>query len=106
MSLSDCPPALRGELTRWLIELRPHVYVGNVNARIRDQLWTLACQKLNGGSMVQVWKSPTEQGFMTRSWGMPDYTLTDFEGVTLVTRPHGTFNVQEDTDLPDMAQES
>ena len=82
-------PSLRGELTRWLIELRPHVYVGNVNARIRDQLWQLACQKAKGGAIVQIWSSPNEQGFSARSWGSPDYFLRDFEGVLLVERPQG-----------------
>jgi len=105
MTLNNCPPALRGELTRWLVELRPNVYVGRVHARIRDQLWQLACQKAKGGAIVQIWSSPNEQGFNARSWGSPDYSLRDFEGVLLVERPQGTFRPESDTDgePPDMA---
>lgn len=35
----DCAPEnVRGELTRWFLELKPGVFVGNVNARIRELL--------------------------------------------------------------------
>jgi len=105
MSLTQCPPALRGELTRWLSEIRPHVYVGHINARIRDQLWQLACQKVSGGSVVQIWNSPNEQGFSARSWGAPDYVLRDFEGVVLIERPRGTFALPDDDLPPDMGVE-
>lgn len=102
MSLTDCPPSLRGELTRWLIEIRPHVYVGHVNARVRDRLWETACQRIGDGSVLQIWNSPNEQGFLARSWGVPDYALRDFEGVLLVGRPRGTFALPEDGGPPDM----
>jgi CRISPR-associated protein Cas2 len=100
MSLTDCPPRLRGELTRWLIEIRPHVYVGQVNARVRDQLWEKTCKELAGGSAVQIWNSAAEQSFTARSWGTPDYVLRDFEGITLVERPHDTFKPEVDADAP------
>ena len=106
MSLTDCPPPLRGELTRWLIEIRPHVYVGHVNARVRDKLWEKACRALKGGSVVQIWNSPNEQGFAARSWGAPNYVLRDFEGVLLIERPHGTFELPDEDDTPDMAAEN
>ena len=35
----NAKPGLRGELNRWFLELKPGVFVGNVNARIRDLLW-------------------------------------------------------------------
>ena len=39
MVLENVPPSLRGELTRWLIEPRPGVFVGHVSALVRDRLW-------------------------------------------------------------------
>ena len=87
MALTESPPALRGELTRWMIEIRPHVYVGNVNVRVRDQLWQKACQKLAGGSVLQIWNTPNEQGYTLRSYGEPNYRVRDFEGVLLMERP-------------------
>jgi CRISPR-associated protein Cas2 len=114
MTLTDSPPSLRGELTRWMIEIRPHVYVGNVNARVRDQLWLKACAKLVGGSVLQIWNSPTEQGYVIRSFGARDYQIRDFEGVLLVERPPVATNGnavlpagEGPTDcMPDMAGEA
>ena len=36
--LNNCPPALR-DLTKWLQEVNTGVYVGQVSARVRDELW-------------------------------------------------------------------
>ncbi len=87
MTMTDCPSQLRGELTRWLLEIRPHVYVGHVNARVRDQLWQKACEKIKAGSVLQIWNTANEQGFTMRSWNEPTYRVRDFEGVLLVERP-------------------
>ncbi len=87
MTVTECPAQLRGELTRWLLEIRPHVYVGHVNARIRDQLWQKACDKIKAGSVLQIWNTANEQGFTMRSWNEPTYRVRDFEGVLLVERP-------------------
>lgn len=36
--LTDCPPRLRGDLTKWLMEINTGVYVDNLNPRVRDAL--------------------------------------------------------------------
>ena len=36
--LSACPTGLRGDLTRWLLEVSPGTFVGNVSAKVRDAL--------------------------------------------------------------------
>ena len=43
---------LRGELSRWLLELRAGVFVGKVSALVRDLLWEEVCQKSQGGSAL------------------------------------------------------
>ncbi len=87
MTVTECPAQLRGELTRWLLEIRPYVYVGHVNARIRDQLWQKACDRIKDGSVLQIWNTANEQGFTMRSWNEPTYRVREFEGVLLVERP-------------------
>lgn len=37
ITLANCPPALRGDLTKWLQEISTGVYVGQVSARVRDE---------------------------------------------------------------------
>lgn len=36
ITLTKVPYSLRGDLTKWCQEIQTGVYVGNVNARIRD----------------------------------------------------------------------
>ncbi len=85
--LEGAPPSLRGALTRWLLEIRPHVYVGTISARIRDRLWERAVNACKDGSVVMISSSRSEQGFDVRSHGNPSYQPRDFEGLLLITRP-------------------
>ena len=39
MTLEAVPPALRGELSRWLLEVQPGVYVGNGYAINASTYW-------------------------------------------------------------------
>ena len=43
MLLERVSPGLRGELTRWLLELKAGVFVGRVSAMVRERLWATAC---------------------------------------------------------------
>ena len=37
--LSDCPPKVRGDLSKWLCEINTGVFVGNVSSRVREEVW-------------------------------------------------------------------
>jgi CRISPR-associated protein Cas2 len=93
MILENVPTALRGELTRWLIEPHPGVFVGHVSARVRDYLWQHCLTRMRGGSMIQIWSTNTEQRFDIRCHGKSDRELVCLEGMWLVRRkpaPRGT----------------
>ena len=49
ITLTDCPPALRGDLTKWLQEINTGVYVGHVSARVRDEIWKRVRESAKGG---------------------------------------------------------
>ena len=87
MVLENVPPSLRGELTRWLIEPHPGVFVGHVSAMVRDRLWEKCIQKRGDGGLIQVWSTNTEQHFEIRSWGETDRELVNLEGLWLIRRP-------------------
>jgi CRISPR-associated protein Cas2 len=82
--LEKVPKSVRGELTRWLLELRPGVFVGNVSALVREKLWEMICQKLKGGAATLLHSAVSEQGFTIRTHGASDRTIRDFEGLSLV----------------------
>ena len=63
MILENVSPSLRGELTRWLIEPHPGVFVGHVTARVRDLLWKLCCDAcVDGGQQRKANKQSAAEG--------------------------------------------
>ncbi len=88
MILETVPVSLRGELTRWLIEPHPGVFVGHVSAMVRDQLWQKCYKRLNkGGGILQIWTTNTEQKFQMRAFGMTTREIVEHEGLQLVRIP-------------------
>jgi len=85
--LERVPSTVRGELTRWMQELAPGVFVGKVSAMVRDRLWEMVCAKMKGGAGLLVHSSDTEQGFAVRFWGSTRRSVADFDGLTLVKVP-------------------
>jgi len=87
MILEQVPASLRGELTRWLIEPHPGVFVGHVNAMVRDRLWDKCCKAKRAGGVVQAWSTNTEQHFQVRTAGATRRTVVDFDGLQLIRVP-------------------
>jgi CRISPR-associated protein Cas2 len=84
MTLERVSPSLRGELTRWLIEVQSCVFVGTVSAHIRDTLWQMVQDKAPGCRCVQVYRARNEQGFAIRVCGDERRAVVDFDGLMLV----------------------
>jgi len=83
--LENVPASVRGELTRWLLELRAGVFVGNVSAMVRDKLWEIVCSKIkNKGGGFLIHPTNTEQGYAICSAGVTTKVLEDFDGLLLV----------------------
>lgn len=90
MILEKVPVSLRGEITRWMLELKPGVFVGSVSALVRDKLWNKICEKKRDGGCVLVHSTNTEQGFVIRLWGDCSIEAVDFDGLTLIRIPRNT----------------
>jgi CRISPR-associated protein Cas2 len=89
MILEAVPTGLRGELTRWLLEPHPGVFVGHVSGMVRDRLWKKCCKARGAGGVLQIWSSNTEQRFKMRIHGDTRREIVDFEGLQLVQIPSG-----------------
>ena len=83
--LETAPERVRGELTRWFLEIRPGVFVGKVNVRIRELLWERVAASGESKGAVCIYSAPNEQGFEMREHGEPRRRVADFEGVQLIT---------------------
>lgn len=85
--LIAAPEGLRGHLTRWLIEVAPGIFVGNVTRRIRDRIWTVVAGRIGDGAAVMVEPAKNEQGWSTRTAGRQRWQPIDIDGLILVARP-------------------
>ena len=84
MTLEAVPPSLRGELSRWLIEVQPGVFAGNASALIRDALWDKCVQHARAGHCSQIYRTNNEQGFAIRIAGDATRRVVNLDGYQLV----------------------
>ena len=87
MVLESVPGSLRGELTRWLVEPHTVVFVGHVNAMVRDRLWKKCCDAKRTGGVIQAWSTNTEQRFKIRMAGTTTRDVVDLDGLQLIRVP-------------------
>ena len=86
ITLSDCPPKVRGDLSKWLCEINTGVYVGNLSARVRQELWMRVCDNLKNGRATMVYSTQGEQQLnfeVHNSLWEP----VDLDGIKLMRRP-------------------
>lgn len=84
MAFENVSPSLRGELSRWLLEVQTNVFLGSVSSVVRDKLWDLAVEKAGEGHCSMMYKTNSEQGFDICTHGPSRRVIEDFEGLKLV----------------------
>jgi len=85
--MEKVPTSLRGEITRWMLELHPGIFVGNISALVREKLWEMICQKLKGGAATLLHNAANEQGYNIRTFGDTSRKVRDFDGLQLIVVP-------------------
>lgn len=86
--LQKAKPAIQGKLTRWLVELQPGVYIGDVSARVREILWEEIKKAMsNNSSAIMAHSFNNEQGYKLETIGNTKYSLVDFDGIILTCKP-------------------
>ncbi|MFR9227700.1 MAG: type I-E CRISPR-associated endoribonuclease Cas2e [Acutalibacteraceae bacterium] len=96
ITLSDCPPKVRGDLSKWLIEINTGVYVGQVSARVREELWKRICENLHAGRATMVFHTMGEQQMDFRVHNTT-WEPVDFDGLKLMRRPLPSARKQSQT---------
>ncbi len=84
--ISNCPPGLRGDLSKWLSEVNTGVYIGKLSAKVRDELWKRVCDSIRSGQATMVYSTNNEQGYAFQTHNTT-WIATDYEGITLMKRP-------------------
>ena len=95
LSISKCPASLRGDLTKWLFEVSAGVYIGKVNARVREELWKRIKRAAPHGQATMVWNTNNEQGLDFRVHNS-QWEPIDFDGLKLMMHP----NLQRQKEKP------
>ncbi|MFE9328118.1 type I-E CRISPR-associated endoribonuclease Cas2e [Nocardia sp. NPDC052278] len=85
MVLTAVPPGLRGHLTRWLLEISPGVFVGNISPRVRELMWQRIIEFVADGRALMVHSARNEQRLAFKVHGH-DWTPVDHDGLTLMGR--------------------
>ncbi len=86
--LERVSPSLRGELSRWLVEPKPGIFIGHVSALVRDKLWEKCCRSAKTGGVLQAWSTNSEQRYTIRTYGRTKRQVMEFDGVQLMAVPH------------------
>lgn len=86
ISVVNCPIGLRGDLTKWLLEISPGVFVGQVSRRVREQLWQRITGTAKSSNVTMVFSTNNEQrlDFLIHN---SIWEPIDFDGVKLMLRP-------------------
>lgn len=86
ITMTDCPISLRGDLTKWLLEINTGVFVGQVSARVRDHLWERIKETTKDGRVTMVFSTNNEQRLDFRIHNST-WEPIDFDGIKLILRP-------------------
>ena len=105
ITLSNCPPKLRGDLSKWLLEISTGVYAGHINAKVRENLWDRICKHLSDGRATMVWSTSGEQ-HMDFAVHNSLWKPRDYDGIKLIWHPaESNCDVQIDSIQPNLSQQ-
>ena len=79
------PERLRGFLSRWLLEVRAGVFIGNYNVKVREKLWTTVRDNYGEGNVVMAWDAKEDNGFDFLTVGKNSRNKVNFDGINLVS---------------------
>lgn len=91
ITLNNCPPSLRGDLSKWLLEVNTGVYVGQVSAKVRDAIWKRVCENVESGKATMVYSALNEQHMEFKIYNTR-WKIKDYDGIKLVKRPFNLDN--------------
>lgn len=84
-SLTNAPQRLRGLLSRYCLEVRPGLFVGRLDQRLRLKLWAAITETATAKtSAVMAWSRPTAQGYAFRSLGPQARRPVRYDGLWLI----------------------
>lgn len=84
IAIENAPAKLRGELTKWLMEVKAGIFVGTVSAIVREKLWEKVDKESKKKGAVLLYSQDNEQGFSMEMSGDPTRNVIDLDGAQLI----------------------
>ena len=84
--MDNASEKLRGELTKWLLEVKPGVLVGKTSALVREKLWEKVENDESKSGALLIYNSDNEQGFAIKMTGILKRSVIDLDGIQLIKR--------------------
>lgn len=82
--MDNAPSNLRGELTKWLMEVKPGVFAGKISSLVRQKLWERVCGNIHVAGAVMLYSMNNEQGFSMEMHGTPHRKVIDVNGLQFI----------------------
>ena len=79
------PDRLRGYLSRWMLEVRAGIFLGNYSIRVREMLEKTIRKNIETGNVVIAWSANNESGFDFDTIGENRRIPALFDGLKLVS---------------------
>lgn len=79
--------SLRGELTKWMLQLKPGVFLGTLSTLVGEKLWIKIQKKIGEGRAFWVKATNNEQRFELKTCGNVKWKVSNFDGLQLITYP-------------------
>ena len=79
------PDRLRGYLSRWLIQVRAGVFLGDYSQRVCEMLVDTIQENIETGNVVVAWTTNNESGFDFETFGQNRRIPTELDGMKLVS---------------------
>ncbi|AXQ78449.1 type I-E CRISPR-associated endoribonuclease Cas2 [Streptococcus chenjunshii] len=86
ITVTNVPPSLKGDLTKWMQEIATGVYVGNFNTKVREQLWERVQDNVGNGEATISYAYRNEIGYQFDTVNAQK-KVADYDGIPLVMLP-------------------
>lgn len=73
-------------MSRLALEVKPGVFVADINARVREKIWQRISQEWMLDA-IMLFSTNSEQSYRIYSNGSPDREVMDFDGLQLLSKP-------------------
>lgn len=78
------PESTKGVVSRYLMEISSGVFIGNIKANIREELWDFVRGNLGKGSLIMAHSDNSVMGHQIRTQNINKRTMKSLDGIELI----------------------